>query len=51
MINVTKTYLPNKEKYQQYVDEEDGKVIETARKFEFNLGFVKVSRSIKKVKK
>ncbi len=21
MINVTKTYLPNKEKYQKYVDE------------------------------
>ena len=33
------------------VDEEDGEVIETTTKFEFNLGFAKISRSIKKVKK
>ncbi len=33
------------------VDEEDGAVIETTTKFEFNLGFAKVSRSIKKIKK
>jgi len=33
------------------VDEEDGEVIETTTKFEFNLGFAKVSRSIKKIKK
>lgn len=32
-------------------DEQDGEVIETTTKFEFNLGFAKVSRSIKKVKK
>jgi len=32
-------------------DGEDGEVIETTTKFEFNLGFAKVSRSIKKVKK
>ena len=32
-------------------DDEDGEVIETTTKFEFNLGFAKVSRSIKKVKK
>ncbi len=32
-------------------DEEDGEVIETTTKFEFNLGFAKVSRSIKKIKK
>jgi len=31
-------------------DEEDGEVIETTTKFEFNLGFAKVSRSVKKVK-
>ena len=32
-------------------DDEDGEVIETTTKFEFNLGFAKVSRNIKKVKK
>ncbi len=32
-------------------DSEDGEVIETITKFEFNLGFAKVSRSIKKIKK
>jgi len=32
-------------------DSEDGEVIETTTKFEFNLGFAKVSRSIKKIKK
>jgi len=32
-------------------DDVDGKVIETTTKFEFNLGFAKVSRSVKKVKK
>ncbi|MDF1879483.1 ORF6N domain-containing protein [Sulfurimonas sp. SAG-AH-194-C20] len=32
-------------------DDEDGEIIETTTKFEFNLGFAKVSRSIKKVKK
>ena len=32
-------------------DGEDGEVIETTTKFEFNLGFAKVSRSIKKIKK
>lgn len=31
-------------------DSDDGEVIETTTKFEFNLGFAKVSRSIKKVK-
>lgn len=31
-------------------DEEDGEVVETTTKFEFNLGFAKVSRSIKKIK-
>jgi hypothetical protein len=30
--------------------EEDGEVIETTTKFEFNLGFAKVSRSIKKIR-
>jgi len=33
------------------VDDEDGEIIETTTKFEFNLGFAKVSRSIKKIKK
>ncbi len=32
-------------------DDEDGEIIETHTKFEFNLGFAKVSRSIKKSKK
>ncbi len=32
-------------------DDEDGEVIETTTKFEFNLGFAKVSKSIKKIKK
>ena len=31
-------------------DDADGEVIETTTKFEFNLGFAKVSRSIKKIK-
>ena len=29
---------------------EDDEVVETTRKFEFNLGFAKVSRSVKKIK-
>ena len=32
-------------------DDEDGEVVETTTKFEFNLGFAKVTRSIKKIKK
>ena len=32
-------------------DDEDGEVIETTTKFKFNLGFAKVSRSAKRVKK
>ncbi len=32
-------------------DDEDGEIIETTTKFEFNLGFAKVSRSVKKMKK
>jgi len=32
-------------------DDEDGEVIETTTKFEFNLGFAKVSKSVKKLKK
>ena len=32
-------------------DDEDGEIIETTTKFEFNLGFAKVSGSIKKIKK
>lgn len=32
-------------------DDEDGEVVETTTKFEFNLGFAKVSRSVKKLKK
>jgi hypothetical protein len=32
-------------------DDENGEVIETTTKFEFNLGFAKVSRSVKKIKK
>lgn len=32
-------------------DNEDGEIVETTTKFEFNLGFAKVSRSIKKIKK
>ena len=32
-------------------DDKDSEVIETTTKFEFNLGFAKVSRSIKKIKK
>ena len=34
----------------EILDDEDGEVIETTTKFEFNLGFAKVSRSVKKVK-
>jgi hypothetical protein len=33
------------------VDDEDGELIETTTKFEFNLGFAKVSRSVKKIRK
>ena len=32
-------------------DDEDAEIIETHTKFEFNLGFAKVSRSVKKIKK
>jgi len=32
-------------------DDEDGEMVETTTKFEFNLGFAKVSKSIKKIKK
>jgi hypothetical protein len=32
-------------------NDEDGEIIETTTKFEFNLSFAKVSRSIKKIKK
>ncbi len=32
-----------------FEDDEDGEIIETQTKFEFNLGFAKVSRSIKKI--
>ena len=32
-------------------DDENSKVVETTTKFEFNLGFAKVSRSVKKIKK
>ena len=32
-------------------DDEDGEVIETTTKFEFNLGFAKISKSVKKIKK
>ncbi len=32
-------------------DEKDGELIETTTKFEFNLGFAKVSKSIKRLKK
>ena len=32
-------------------DDEDGEIIETTTKFEFNLGFAKISRSVKKIKK
>jgi len=32
-------------------DDEDGEVVETTTKFEFNLGFAKVSRSVKKIKR
>ncbi|WP_457749359.1 ORF6N domain-containing protein [Sulfurimonas sp.] len=32
-------------------NEDDGEIIETTTKFEFNLGFAKVSRSVKRVKK
>ena len=32
-------------------DDVDGEIIETTTKFEFNLGFAKVSRSVKKMKK
>lgn len=33
------------------VSDEDSELVETTTKFEFNLGFAKVSRSIKKIKK
>ena len=32
-------------------DDQDGELIETTTKFEFNLGFARVSRSVKRVKK
>ena len=32
-------------------EDEDAEIVETTTKFEFNLGFAKVSRSIKKIKK
>ncbi len=32
-------------------NDEDGEIVETTTKFEFNLGFAKVSRSIKKIQK
>jgi hypothetical protein len=32
-------------------NDEDGEIVETTTKFEFNLGFAKVSRSIKKINK
>ncbi|NLN00195.1 MAG: ORF6N domain-containing protein [Campylobacteraceae bacterium] len=32
-------------------DDEEGELVETTTKFEFNLGFAKVSKSIKKIKK
>ena len=37
--------------FDTLVDKEGGELIETTTKFEFNLGFAKVSRSIKKIKK
>jgi hypothetical protein len=33
-----------------FENEEDGEIIETTTKFEFNLGFAKISKSIKKIK-
>ena len=33
------------------LDDESAEVIETQTKFEFNLGFAKISRSVKRVKK
>ena len=33
------------------LEDDDGEVVETTTKFEFSLGFAKVSRSIKKIKK
>ena len=35
---------------EDVLDDEDGEMIEATTKFEFNLGFAKVSRSVKKVK-
>ena len=32
-------------------DDEDGEIVETTTKFGFNLGFAKISRSLKKIKK
>ena len=34
----------------EILDDEDGEIVETTTKFEFNLGFAKVSRSVKKIK-
>ena len=34
----------------ELIDEHDGEVIETQTKFEFNLGFAKVTKSVKKIK-
>ncbi len=36
---------------ETFEDEEDGEIIETTTKFEFSLGFAKVSRSVKKITK
>lgn len=43
----------SKLKYSPHLpsDDEDGEIVETTTKFEFNLGFAKVSRSVRKIKK
>ena len=33
------------------LEDDEGEIVETTTKFEFSLGFAKVSRSIKKIKK
>jgi hypothetical protein len=36
---------------EEYIDNDNEEIIETQTKFEFNLGFAKVTRNIKKIKK
>ncbi|NPA58955.1 MAG: ORF6N domain-containing protein, partial [Epsilonproteobacteria bacterium] len=49
-LSKLKYSLHNTKLNQILEDDEDGEIIETTTKYEFNLGFAKVSRSVKKIK-